>query len=105
MVGLEGGGQDLCRVDPQAGEELGVGAGDPGGGAFQPVTVRVLADGDEDLADRLLDPPEVDGLLDRGAGELSVDQAGGEIVEGVVVGDQLLPSGALLPFGLGPTAA
>jgi hypothetical protein len=99
VVGLEGGGENLGRVDPQAGEELGVCAGDPGRGALQPVPVRVLTDRDEDLPDRLLDPPEVDGLLDRSTGELSVDQAGGEIVEAVVVVNQLLLSGPL-PFWL-----
>ena len=86
VVGLEGGGEHLGRVDPQAGEELGVRAGDPGRGALQAVAVRVLADRDQDLPDRLLDPAEVDGLLDRASGELAVDQAGGEIVELVVVG-------------------
>ncbi|GLY05227.1 hypothetical protein Acsp01_56060 [Actinoplanes sp. NBRC 101535] len=103
MVRLEGGGEHGGRVDPQAGEEFGVGAGHPGGGALQAVAVRVLADGEEDLPDRLLDPPEVDGLLDRRTGELAVDQPGGEVVEFVVRADQLLPS-APLALGFWPTA-
>ncbi|GIF11225.1 hypothetical protein Ate01nite_12570 [Actinoplanes teichomyceticus] len=102
VVGLEGGGEHGRRVDPQAGEELRVGPGDPGGGPGQAVPIRVLTDRDEDLPDRLLDPPEVDGLLDRGAGELAVDQTGGEVVEFVVRADQLLPSAEPLAFG--PTA-
>jgi len=65
VVRLERGGQHLGGIDPEAGEELGVRAGDPGRGALETVAVRVLTDGDEDLPDRLLDPGEVDGLLDR----------------------------------------
>jgi hypothetical protein len=112
VVRLERRGEHLRRVDPQAGEELGVGAGDTGRGALQTVAVRVLTDGDEDLPDRFLDAGQVDGLLDRGAGELAVDQTRGEVVRlvGVVrlrraaVGDQWLPSTE--PFGvlLPPTA-
>ena len=74
VVGLERRGEHLGRIDPQAGEELRVRAGDPGRGAHQTVAVRVLADGDEDLPDRFLDAGQVDGLLDRGSGELAVDQ-------------------------------
>jgi hypothetical protein len=103
VVGLEGGLEDLGRVDPQAGEQLRIGPGDPRRGALEPIAVGVFADRDEDLANCLLDPPEVDGLLDRSTGEFAVDQAGGEIVQLVVVADQLLPS-ELLPLGLGPTA-
>ncbi|MBB2945692.1 hypothetical protein FB565_005450 [Actinoplanes lutulentus] len=84
MVRFERGGEHGRRVDPEASEELRVSAGDPGGSAFETVTVRILADRDEDLPDRFLDPPEVDGLLDRGSGELAVDQTGGEVVEFVV---------------------
>jgi hypothetical protein len=112
VVRLERCGEHLRRVDPQAGEELGVGAGDAGRGALQTVAVRVLTDGDEDLPDRFLDAGQVDGLLNRGAGELAVDQTCGEVVRlvGVVrlrraaVGNQWLPSTE--PFGvlLPPTA-
>jgi hypothetical protein len=84
VVRLERGGQHLGRIDPQTGEQLGVRAGDPGRGALQTVTVRVLTDRDEDLPDRLLDPRQVDGLLDRSTGELAVDQMRGEVVELVV---------------------
>jgi hypothetical protein len=102
VVRLEGGGEHLRRVDPQAREELGVRPSDPGGSPLQAVAVRVLTYRDEDLADRLLDPGQVDGNLDRVSGELAVDQARGEIVEVAVVADQLLPSAR--PFGLEPTA-
>jgi hypothetical protein len=75
---------------------------------LQTVAVRVLTDGAEDLPDRFLDAAQVDGLLDRGTGELAVDQARGEVVESVVgvrglrraaVGDQcpLSPLLLLLP--------
>jgi hypothetical protein len=122
VVRLERRGKHLGRVDPQAGEQLGVRAGDPGRGALETVAVRVLADRDEDLADRFLDPRQVDGLLDRRTGELAVDQMRGEVIEFVVgvrrlrratVGDQRAPSwlppAPLAPeFGLGagppPTA-
>ena len=46
------------RVDPQAGEEFGVGPGDPGRGPAQTVAVGVLADREQDLPDRALDPPQ-----------------------------------------------
>ncbi|GAA3344383.1 hypothetical protein GCM10020358_47400 [Amorphoplanes nipponensis] len=106
VVGLERRGEHLRRVDPQAGEELRVRAGDAGRGALETVAVRVLTDGDEDLPDRLLDAGQVDGLLDRGAGELAVDQTRGEVVglvgvvglRGAAVGDQRFPSTE--PFGL-----
>jgi hypothetical protein len=102
VVRLERGGEHLRRVDPQTGEKLGVRPGDPGGSPLQAVAVRVLTDGDEDLPDRLLDPGQVDGTLNRGTGEFAVDQARGEIVEVAVVADQLLPSAR--PFGFEPTA-
>jgi len=89
VVGLEGGGEHLGRVDAEPGEKLRVGPGDSGRSALQPVAVGIFPDRDQDLADRLLDPPEVDGLLDRGSGELAVDQPGGEIVQLAVVGNQL----------------
>ncbi len=99
MVRLEGGGEDLGRIDAQAGEQLGVRPGDPGRGALQTVAVRVLTDGDEDLPDRFLDAGQVDGLLDRGAGELAVDQTRGEVVQGLLA---LSDSQCRLsPFGFG----
>jgi hypothetical protein len=81
VVRLEGRGQDLGRVDAQAGEELCVGAGDPGGCLAQPVAVGILADGDEDLADRGLDALQVDVALDLDAAELAADQPGRDMVE------------------------
>jgi hypothetical protein len=81
VVRLEGRGQDLGRVDAQAGEELGVGAGDPGGCLAQPVAVGILADGDEDLADRGLDALQVDVALDLDAAELATDQPSRDMVE------------------------
>jgi hypothetical protein len=81
MVSLEAGGQHLSRVDPQTGEEFGIGPGDPGRGLDQTVTVRILADRDQDLAYGLLDPPKVNGLLNGLAVELAVDQPGGEVVQ------------------------
>ncbi|GAA4594330.1 hypothetical protein GCM10023107_30120 [Actinoplanes octamycinicus] len=103
VVRLEGGGEHGRRVHPEAGEQLRIGTGDPGGGPRQAVPVRVLTDRDEDLPDRFLDPPEVDGLLDGCTRELAVDQPGGEVVEFVSRVDQLLPSAAPLAFG--PTAS
>lgn len=81
MVRLEGRGEDPGRVDAQAGEQLGVGAGDPGGCLAQPVAVRVLADGDEDLADRGLDALQVDVVLDLDPAELAADEPGRDVVE------------------------
>jgi hypothetical protein len=117
VVGLERRGEHLRRIHPQTGEELRVGAGDAGGGPLQTVAVRVLTDGDEDLPDRFFDAGQVDGLLDRGAGELAVDQTCGKVV-GLVevarlrraaVGDQRLPStepfGVLPELGLTPPTA
>jgi hypothetical protein len=77
VVGLEHGGEHLGGVDPQAGEQLGVRAGDPGRGAAQAVAVGVFADGDQDLPDGRLDPLQVDGLVDPGATYPPVDQTGG----------------------------
>ncbi|BCJ43296.1 hypothetical protein GCM10010168_43950 [Actinoplanes ianthinogenes] len=103
VVRLEGGGEHGRRVHPQAREKLRIGTSDPGGGPRQAVPVRVLTDRDEDLPDRLLDPPEVDGLLDRSTGELAVDQSSSEVIEFVLRADQLLPSA--VPLAFGPTAS
>jgi hypothetical protein len=81
VVGLERREQHLGRVDPQAGEQLRVGAGDPGRGLAQAVAVGVFADGDQDLADGGLDALEVDVALDLDAAELAADQPGGDVVE------------------------
>jgi hypothetical protein len=77
VVGLERGGEHLRRVDPQAGEQLGVRARDPGRRPAQAVALRILADGNQDLPDGRLDPRQVDGLLDPGATYPPVDQTGG----------------------------
>jgi hypothetical protein len=84
VVRLERRGENGGRLDAQAGEQLGVRAGDPGRGALETVAVRVLTDRDEDLPDRFLDTAQVDGLLDGCPVELAVDQARGEVVENVV---------------------
>jgi hypothetical protein len=77
VVGLERRGEHGSRVDAQTGEQLGVRAGDPGRGAAQAVTVRVLADRDQNLPDSRLDARQVDGLLDAGTTYPPVDQTGG----------------------------
>ena len=64
VLGLERGGEHLLGVDPQAGEELSVGSGDPCRRSAQTVTVGILADRDQDLPYGLLDPVEVDCGLD-----------------------------------------
>src|SRR6266536_198271 len=107
VVGDEGGGQHLGRLDPQAGEELGIALRDPGRGTPESVPVGVLADRDQDLAYRVLDPLEVDRPLHRSAAEPAVDQTRGEVVQlgvrvqpeivvrlrrGAVLGRQKLPS-------------
>ncbi len=81
MVGFEGGGEHPVGFDAQPGEELGIGAGDPGGSAAQPVAVRVLPDRDEDFPNRGFDAGQVDDLVDRNATEPAVDQPGCEIVQ------------------------
>jgi hypothetical protein len=63
VVRLEGGGEHLSRIDSQAGEQLRVGAGDPSWGADETIAVGIFPDRDQDLANRLLDPREIDGLL------------------------------------------
>jgi hypothetical protein len=65
MVGFEGGLEDLGGVDAQAGEKLGVGTRHAGRRLEQTVAVGVLAEGDQDLTDRALYPPEIDSRLHR----------------------------------------
>ncbi|GIG73757.1 hypothetical protein Pfl04_21610 [Planosporangium flavigriseum] len=84
VVGLERRGEHLSRVDPQAGEELGVRPRDPGRRTAQAVAVGVLADGDQDLPDSGLDPRQVDDALDAGTTQPPVDKTGGQVVERVV---------------------
>src|SRR2546421_1273076 len=92
VVGLERGRQYLGGVDAQPGEQLGVRLRDPGRGLPQAVPVGVLADGDEDLPHRVLDPLEVDRLLDGLAAEPAVHQARRQVVQvaadrtGIVIG-------------------
>ena len=62
VVQVEGGGQDFRRVVVQPGEHFGVGLGHPLRGVQEAAAVRVLADGQEDLADSRLDP----GLVHNG---------------------------------------
>jgi hypothetical protein len=59
------------RVVPQAGKHLGVHPGDTGGGFEQPIAIRIFANGNEDFADRLFDPLEVDVI---GLGGVLVDE-------------------------------
>ena len=48
------------RVLPQSGEQLGIHPGDSGGCLPEPLPIRVLPDGQENLADRPLDPLAID---------------------------------------------
>ena len=63
VVGVEDGGEHVLGALPQPGELLGVHPRDPGRRVDEPVPVRVLADGEQYLADRPLDPRLVDGRL------------------------------------------
>jgi len=81
VVGLERRGEDPVRIDPQASEELGVGAGHPGRRLAQPVAVGVLTDRDEDLPDGAFDPGQIDRLVDRDATERPVDQPCREVIQ------------------------
>ena len=56
VADVEGGGEDLARVLVHAGQQLGVRLGDPARGVPQAVAVRVLADREQQLADRGLGP-------------------------------------------------
>jgi hypothetical protein len=59
VIGIKDGGEDILRMLRQAGELLGVGSGDPAGSVLNPISVRVLADREQDLAYRALNPLEV----------------------------------------------
>src|SRR5262249_35291337 len=72
VAGLEGGGEHVGRVDPQAGEELRIGPGHPRGRTPQAVAVGILPERDQDLPDGALDARQVDGVGDRAAGQLAV---------------------------------
>src|SRR5690606_23001476 len=58
---VEGGAQVRLGVLREPGEELLVGARDAGRGLLEPLTVRVLPDGDQDLPHGGLDAGLVDG--------------------------------------------
>jgi hypothetical protein len=90
VVGLEGCGQHILGLDPQAREQLGVRASDPGWGALETIAVRVLADGDENLPDRALDALEVYGICDWPAGEFTVDQPRSQVVQSSAVFGEVL---------------
>jgi hypothetical protein len=90
VVGLEHGGEHLRRIDPQAGEQFGVGARNPGRRAAQAVTVGILTDGEQDLPDGGLDARQVDGLLDADTTQPPVDKTGGQVVERIVVVDRVV---------------
>lgn len=90
MAGLEGRGEHVFRLHAQAGEELCVRVRHSSRRPLQAIAVRVLADGDEDLPDRFLDPLQVNGVGDRAAGQLAVDQSRSEDVEVIVTADEVL---------------
>jgi len=81
VVRLEGDRQDLGRLDPQPGEQLRVRPRDPARRVAEPVAVRVLADGDQDLPYGGLDPPQVDDPVNGDAAKLATDQPGGDFVQ------------------------
>ena len=56
VADVERGREDLARVLVHAGQQLGVRLGDAARGVTQPVAVGVLADRDQQLADRRLGP-------------------------------------------------
>jgi hypothetical protein len=68
------------RVDPQAGEELGIRPGHSGGRPQQAVPVGILPDRDEDLPDGALDAGQVDGVLDGYTAETAVEQASRKMI-------------------------
>ena len=63
MLGVEDGGEHVLGPLPQPGELLGVHPSHPGRGVDEAVPIRILADGDQYLADRPLDPLLIDGRL------------------------------------------
>src|SRR5215468_5831966 len=65
VVGVEHRRQHVLGPLREPGELLGVGAGHPGRGFDEPVPVRVLPDGEQDLTHRTLDTPGVDQLAQR----------------------------------------
>ena len=67
MVDIEGRLQHLVSALVKAREGLGIGTRHPGGGVAQPFPVGILADGDEQLADRSLRA----GVVDRHTGQMS----------------------------------
>ena len=60
VTGVEDRREHALRLPPQAGELLLAGSRHPCRGVAQAVSVRVLADGQQDLPDRVLDTPEID---------------------------------------------
>jgi hypothetical protein len=86
VVGLERGGEHVGRVNPEAREEFRVRPSNPGRRLPEAFSVGVLADCDQNLADRAFNTTEVDGPLNGDTVELPVDQSGCQVVEdGVVV--------------------
>jgi hypothetical protein len=63
IFGVEDGGQHVLGALPQPGELLGVHPRHPRRRVEEPVPLRVLADGEQDLADRPLDALLIDGRL------------------------------------------
>lgn len=85
MACLERRRQHVGRIDSEAGKHLRVRPGDPARSPLQAVSIRVLADRDQDLPDREFDPFQVDRISDRATGEFPVDETGGEIIERLAV--------------------
>src|SRR5262245_35825793 len=59
VIGVEDRAEDILRMLCQPGELLCVGSRDPAGSVLDSIPVRVLADGEQDLAYGTLDPLEI----------------------------------------------
>ena len=76
MVRVENGGEHVLRALAQPGELLRVGPRDPGRGVAQAVSLRVLADRDQDLFDRALDARQVELVVVAAGGPTALSPAG-----------------------------
>ncbi len=107
VVGVEHGGEHVLRALAQPGELLGVGPRDPGRGLPQAVTLRVLADGEQDLPDRALDARHVEIAAVGVSGPDVLRQwvSLGSSSLGVKPNDWPLAGSAMLPLPALPSAA